>query len=61
MPSRSAVQTLDDGTVHRTGIWIGNQKQRRDRLSSGQLAALAALGVDWAATDQPGEEQNRDR
>ncbi|KOU90504.1 helicase [Streptomyces virginiae] len=30
------------------GIWIGNQKARRNRLDTAQLAALAELGVDWA-------------
>ncbi|UUY52531.1 helicase (plasmid) [Streptomyces yangpuensis] len=30
------------------GIWVGNQKARRDRLNQAQLAALAELGVDWA-------------
>ncbi|MFF1498169.1 hypothetical protein [Streptomyces sp. NPDC058304] len=33
---------------HRTGIWIGNQKARRDRLDAAQRAALAELGVGWA-------------
>ncbi|MGW6846701.1 hypothetical protein [Streptomyces sp. NPDC054958] len=37
------------GTEHRTGVCIGNQKARRDRLDAAQLAALAYLGVDWAA------------
>ncbi|MFK0237839.1 helicase associated domain-containing protein [Streptomyces vinaceus] len=32
----------------RVGIWCANQKQRRNRLNPGQLAALAELGVDWA-------------
>ncbi|WP_283844535.1 hypothetical protein [Streptomyces sp. RerS4] len=35
-------------TEHRTGVWIVNQKQRRDRLEREQLAQLAELGVDWA-------------
>ncbi|MFE5896126.1 Helicase associated domain protein [Streptomyces sp. NPDC056488] len=30
------------------GIWYSNQKQRRDKLSAEQLAALAELGVSWA-------------
>ncbi|WP_376024158.1 DEAD/DEAH box helicase [Streptomyces virginiae] len=49
MPGRAVVERLPDGTEHRTGIWIGNQKARRDRLDAAQLAALADLGVDWAA------------
>ncbi|WP_443056735.1 helicase associated domain-containing protein [Streptomyces sp. NBC_00667] len=45
---RTHTETLPDGTTHRTGIWIMNQKTRRDRLHPAQLAALAELGVDWA-------------
>lgn len=33
--------------AHRTGIWIGNQKARRDRLDEAQLAGLAELGIHW--------------
>ncbi|MFD9622118.1 helicase associated domain-containing protein [Streptomyces virginiae] len=49
MPGRAVVEQLPDGTEHRTGIWIGNQKARRDKLDQAQLAALAEAGVDWAA------------
>ncbi|MER6251969.1 Helicase associated domain protein [Streptomyces sp. NPDC001584] len=49
MPGRGAVEQLPDGP-HRVGIWVGNQKARRDRLDQAQLAALADLGVDWAAS-----------
>ncbi|MCX4722232.1 hypothetical protein OG818_41830 [Streptomyces virginiae] len=48
MPGRAVVERLPDGTEHRTGIWIGNQKARRGRLDQAQLATLADLGVDWA-------------
>ncbi|MFF3863388.1 helicase associated domain-containing protein [Streptomyces sp. NPDC002209] len=48
LPRRAHVEQFPDGTEHRTGVWIVNQKQRRDRLDADQLAALAALGVDWA-------------
>ncbi|MEV7730475.1 Helicase associated domain protein [Streptomyces sp. NPDC087917] len=48
MPGRGHVEQLPDGAEHRTGIWIMNQKTRRDRLSPEQLATLASLGVDWA-------------
>ncbi|WP_437112883.1 hypothetical protein [Streptomyces longwoodensis] len=37
-----------DGAQHRTGIWYGNLKARRDKLDRAQLAALAELGVDSA-------------
>ncbi|WP_327739917.1 hypothetical protein OG749_44765 [Streptomyces nojiriensis] len=45
MPGRVVVERLPDGSEHRTGIWISNQKQRRDKLDQAQIAAL---GVDWA-------------
>ncbi|MGW0396073.1 helicase associated domain-containing protein [Streptomyces sp. NPDC003042] len=45
LPGRAVVDVLPDGAEHRTGIWIGNQKARRDRLDAGQLAEL---GVEWA-------------
>ncbi|MFH8894209.1 MULTISPECIES: DEAD/DEAH box helicase [unclassified Streptomyces] len=48
LPGRSHVEELPDGTAHRTGVWIANQKQRRDRLDPDQLTALAELGVGWA-------------
>ncbi|MFB6516244.1 helicase, partial [Streptomyces virginiae] len=48
MPGRAVVERLPDGVEHRTGIWISNQKARRDRLDTAQLAALANLGIDWA-------------
>lgn len=47
-PGRAHIGHLSDGTQHRTGVWIVNQKQRRDWLNPDQLEALAALGVDWA-------------
>ncbi|WP_031155091.1 DEAD/DEAH box helicase [Streptomyces erythrochromogenes] len=47
MPGRGAVEELADGP-HRVGIWVGNQKARRDKLDQAQLAALAELGVHWA-------------
>lgn len=48
MPGRAVVERLPDGRQHRTGIWIANQKTRRDKLHPDQLRALAALGVEWA-------------
>ncbi|MFD3940394.1 helicase associated domain-containing protein [Streptomyces sp. NPDC058611] len=48
LPGRGVVQVLPDGTEHRTGIWVGNIKARRDKLDQAQLRALAELGVDWA-------------
>ncbi|MEV7526511.1 helicase associated domain-containing protein [Streptomyces sp. NPDC091371] len=48
VPGRAHIEHLPDGSEHRTGVWIANQKQRRDRLDPDQLAALAELGIDWA-------------
>lgn len=49
MPGRGHVELLPDGVEHRTGVWIANQKTRRDRLDEAQLDALADLGVHWAS------------
>ncbi|MFD0271261.1 Helicase associated domain protein [Streptomyces sp. NPDC127106] len=46
-PSRAHVEHLPDGP-HRTGVWLANQRQRRDKLGADQLGTLAALGIDWA-------------
>ncbi|MEU3317352.1 helicase associated domain-containing protein [Streptomyces sp. NPDC006662] len=48
-PGRSHVERLPDGSEHRTGVWLANQRQRRDRLHPDQLRALADLGMEWAA------------
>ncbi|MFA7767774.1 DEAD/DEAH box helicase [Streptomyces sp. NRRL S-448] len=48
LPGRGVVEVLHDGSSHRTGIWLGNAKARRERLDQAQLAALAGLGVEWA-------------
>ncbi|MFE2267642.1 hypothetical protein ACFXB4_00175 [Streptomyces lavendulae] len=45
VPGRSHVEHLPEGGEHRTGVWLANQKQRRDRLDTAQLAGL---GVQWA-------------
>ncbi|MFD3437051.1 Helicase associated domain protein [Streptomyces sp. NPDC058685] len=46
-PHRETI--LVDGQEHELalGIWYANQKQRRDKLTERQQAALADLGVDW--------------
>ncbi|MFF0049184.1 hypothetical protein [Streptomyces sp. NPDC005498] len=49
MVSRSHVERLPDGTSVRLGVFLSNQKSRRDRLTDQQLAQLAALGLTWAA------------
>jgi hypothetical protein len=45
---RQHVEELPDGTSVRLGVFLSNQKNRRDRLTDDQLAALAhpvRLGV----------------
>ncbi|MFF6815959.1 Helicase associated domain protein [Streptomyces sp. NPDC012403] len=34
--------------VVKLGVWTSNTKSRRERLDTGQLAALRELGVEWA-------------
>lgn len=46
---RQHVEELPDGTTVRLGVFLSNQKNRRDRLSEQQLAALAELGLAWAS------------
>ncbi|MEU3634080.1 DEAD/DEAH box helicase [Streptomyces fradiae] len=51
--SRSHVEVVViDGEEHpvKLGVWLSNTKSRRDKLSTEQLAALADLGLEWAAT-----------
>ncbi|MEU6709664.1 DEAD/DEAH box helicase [Streptomyces wuyuanensis] len=45
---RQTVEVLPDGTEHRTGVWLSNQKQRRHNLTPEQRAALRELGIEWA-------------
>ncbi|MGW7333526.1 helicase associated domain-containing protein, partial [Streptomyces sp. NPDC054840] len=47
LPGRAGVQEMPDGDIHRVGVWLANQKQRRDKLHPAQRAALTQLGVDW--------------
>ncbi|MFF8265181.1 Helicase associated domain protein [Streptomyces virginiae] len=48
LPGRAGVQETPAGEIRRVGVWLANQKQRRDKLDQAQRAALAELGVDWA-------------
>lgn len=44
MPGRGHVELLPDSGEHRTGVWIANQKQRRDRPSSPPSQSSASTG-----------------
>ncbi|UFR07641.1 helicase associated domain-containing protein [Streptomyces sp. Go40/10] len=46
--SRSHIETLPDGTQVKLGVFLANTKTRRAKLSTAQLQALAALGLQWA-------------
>ncbi|MDX2733451.1 hypothetical protein [Streptomyces sp. PA03-2a] len=48
MVGRQHVEELPDGTPVRLGVFLSNQKSRRDRLTEDQLAAFANLGLEWA-------------
>ncbi|MFJ2093880.1 hypothetical protein ACIOEW_32155 [Streptomyces sp. NPDC087901] len=34
--------------IVKLGVWISNTRARREKLAADQLAAIAALDVDWA-------------
>ncbi|WP_329460837.1 helicase associated domain-containing protein [Streptomyces sp. NBC_01431] len=50
IPRQHTEPVVIDGQDHnvRLGVWISNQKSRRDKLNSEQLAQLADRGIDWA-------------
>ncbi|MEV4436206.1 Helicase associated domain protein [Streptomyces sp. NPDC049585] len=54
VPRGHSEQITIDGeaepVVVKLGVWASNTKQRRDKLTGEQLAALAALGLEWART-----------
>ncbi|SEE49113.1 hypothetical protein SAMN05216483_6387 [Streptomyces sp. 2131.1] len=51
VPRGAVVDVLvDDETVPiKLGVWLSNTMSRRDKLPPEQLAALAGLGLEWAA------------
>lgn len=49
---RAHIEELPDGSAIRLGVFLSNQKARRDRLDATQRAALTELGYTWAA-EQP--------
>ncbi|MFD7498271.1 Helicase associated domain protein [Streptomyces sp. NPDC059832] len=52
VPRSTVVEIAVDGEAEpvpvKLGVWLSNTKSRRDKLTSEQRAALAALGMDWA-------------
>jgi superfamily II DNA or RNA helicase len=53
VPRGAAVEVAVDGEAEpvpvKLGVWLSNTKSRRDKLTAEQRAALAALGMEWAA------------
>ncbi|MFE4967556.1 Helicase associated domain protein [Streptomyces sp. NPDC056660] len=47
--ARAHIEELPDGSAIKLGVFLSNQKARRDRLDATQRAALAELGYTWAA------------
>lgn len=48
---RGHVEVLPDGTEVKLGVFLSNSKSRRAKLTVDKLATLAALGLEWAATE----------
>ncbi|WP_030593047.1 DEAD/DEAH box helicase [Streptomyces anulatus] len=46
---RAHVERLEDGSEVKLGVFLSNSKSRRDKLTADKLAALASLGLNWAA------------
>ncbi|WP_225079712.1 helicase associated domain-containing protein [Streptomyces sp. CoT10] len=46
---RGHVEQLEDGSEVKLGVFLSNSKTRRAKLTTDNLAALADLGLDWAA------------
>lgn len=46
---RAHVEQLEDGSEVKLGVFLSNSKSRRDKLTADKLAALAGLGLEWAA------------
>ncbi|MBM9624794.1 DEAD/DEAH box helicase [Streptomyces zhihengii] len=50
--SRGHVERLEDGAEVKLGVFLSNSKTRRAKLTADKLAALAALGLEWAAATE---------
>ncbi|WP_445398775.1 helicase associated domain-containing protein [Streptomyces sp. LE64] len=48
---RGHTEVLPDGSEVRLGVFLSNTKSRRAKLTTDKLAALADLGLEWAATE----------
>lgn len=50
-PPRAHVEVLADGSEIKLGVFLSNNKSRRAKLTADKLAALAGLGLEWAAAE----------
>lgn len=48
---RAHVEVLADGSEIKLGVFLSNNKSRRAKLTADKLAALAGLGLEWAAAE----------
>ncbi|MFI1586906.1 Helicase associated domain protein [Streptomyces halstedii] len=48
---RAHVERLEDGSEVKLGVFLSNSKSRRAKLTADKLAALAGLGLEWAAAE----------
>ncbi|MFH9016624.1 helicase associated domain-containing protein [Streptomyces sp. NPDC017943] len=48
---RGHVERLEDGLEVKLGVFLSNAKSRRGKLIADKLAALAGLGLEWAAEE----------
>ncbi|MER6916696.1 Helicase associated domain protein [Streptomyces sp. NPDC000594] len=48
---RGHTEVLEDGTAVKLGVFLSNSKSRRAKLTADKLAALAGLGLEWAAAE----------
>ncbi|MEV0449757.1 Helicase associated domain protein [Streptomyces sp. NPDC050600] len=48
---RAHVEALPDGSAVMLGVFLSNSKSRRAKLTADKLAALAGLGLEWAAAE----------
>ncbi|WP_217246157.1 DEAD/DEAH box helicase [Streptomyces sp. AC602_WCS936] len=57
VPRGAVVEVAVDGEAEpvpvKLGVWLSNTKSRRDKLTTEQRAALAALGMEWAGVVPP--------
>ncbi|MFF2923838.1 helicase associated domain-containing protein [Streptomyces celluloflavus] len=49
--ARGHVEALPDGSEVKLGVFLSNNRSRRAKLTTDKLQALAALGLEWAATE----------